>query len=434
MILTGFYIGGGYYLNSQVEQAFAVQNCADVVQQATFVSLYPQGIFGSMFAGHDQYIQCRSKLDMEQAIEAKNWEWASSIAQGYLSSYPNGPFAQSFQEQTPKVLSTWAAELIANHDYTSGIEKLKQLLQMYPNSPAAQTAPDTILETYLSSARALSDKQGYKDAESTLKTALDYFKADQARSDQIKQELVNLYVAWGNNQVQLGDTDGSTATYKKAEDIYPDGVDVDLLIARAKLQKAAEFTKTKNFNKALEKVNEVFDAAQAENIKAEANAARDDILKAYSESNSSQAMDQLTAAISMACEGQRPELPIFGLNDKKIGVGFTHGFAQLPEEWLPTTPAELHYVLCSTESEKTIEKCPYQGGHFLYRVRYIWKLTLYDILTGEVYDTTSVYGADPKACPPVAWLVLDSKISKSYGQRPTGEQIADWLTKLNLGQ
>jgi tetratricopeptide (TPR) repeat protein len=432
IVLTGFYVGGGYYLNSQVEQAFAVQNCADVVQQTTFVSLYPRAIFGSMFAGHDQYAQCRSKVDLQQAIEQKNWEQATSIAQGYLAAYPTGPFAQSFQEQTPKILSTWAAELIANHNSMAGIEKLKQLISTYPNSPAAQTAPDTILQTYLSSAKALSDKNSYKDAESSLKTALNYFKDDQARSDQIKQELATLYVAWGNNQVQLGDIDGATATYQKAVEVYPGSVDIDLLIARANLQKAVEISKTKNFNKALDRVKEILDTAQRDNIKAEANATREEILKAYSASSSPQAMEQLTAAISTACQGQRPELPIFGLNPEKVGFGFTNGFVQWPEELAPKTPGELHYVICAVETEDTLQKCPYQGGHFVLRIQYIWQMTIYDMLSGEVVNTGKIYGAEPKACPPVAYLAVGSTTSKSYGQRPTSDQIVAWLTKLNL--
>jgi tetratricopeptide (TPR) repeat protein len=430
--LTGFYVGGGYYLNGQVDQAFAVQNCADVVRQTTFISLYPQAIFGSTFTGHDQYAQCRSKLDMEQAVEAKNWEQAFSIAQEYQSTYPAGVFAKSISEQSPKILSTWAAELIANHNYTAAIGKLKQLLETYPNAPSAQTAPDTILQTYVLWAKGLSDKQGYKDAESTLKSALDYFKADQARSEQIKQGLVNLYVAWGDNQAQLGDIDNAIITYQKAGEIYPGSVDVDLLIARANLQKAIEISKTKNFNKALEKVKEIFDAAQAENIKAEANAARDIVLKAYAASNAPQATDQLAAAISMTCQGQRPELPIFGLDPEKVRFGFANPFVQLAPELTAVKPGELHYVICTTETEETIQKCPYQGNHFVLRIRYAWQTTLYDMLTGEVYDTATVNGADPKACPPVAYLLAGSKTSKSYGPRPTSDQLVAWLTKLNL--
>jgi hypothetical protein len=179
-------------------------------------------------------------------------------------------------------------------------------------------------------------------------------------------------------------------------------------------------------------VKEVSDAAQAENIKAEANAARDKILAAYSASTAPQAAEQLTAAISMTCKGQRPELPIFGLDTEKIRFGLPPSFVKLPVNWAATTPGELHYVICSSETEEKIETCRYTGNHYLTRMRYVWKVTLYDILSGALYNSKSIKGADPAACPPMANFLIASTVSKSYGKRPTAEDIVAWLTKLNI--
>jgi tetratricopeptide (TPR) repeat protein len=432
LVAIGFYVGGGYYLNGQINQAFAEQNCEAVVQQASFVSLYPQGIFGSTFSGYDQYDECRIKLGVEQAAAAKNWGEALALSQQYLATYPDGPFAKSLGEQAPTFLSTWSDELIASHNFASGIEKLKQLLEAHPDSPPAQTAPETILQAYLFWARELTDKQSYKDAEYPLQSALIYFQADPGRSGQIKQELANLYLGWGNQQVQLGDIDNAIITYQKAGDIFPGQIDVALLVARAHLQKAISISKVNNFDKALDRVQEVSDTAQTENIKAEANTAREEILTAYAFSTSPQAMERLTAAIPLMCQGQRPELPIFGRDTEKIRFGLTNTLVKLPADWVAEKPGELHYVICPTETEQEIETCKYTGGYFLTRMRYVWQVTLYDLLTGEVSAKATLKGADPDGCPPRANFLVGSKVSRSYGQRPTADQIVAWLTKLKL--
>lgn len=433
LALAGLYLGGGFYLNAQINKSFAEQNCVDVVQHTTFVLAYPRGVFAAIFTGHDQYTECRIKLDVEQAAAAKNWDVAISRAQEYLTAYPNGPFAESMSEKAPQFLSTWSDELIASHDYGNGIEKLKQLVEAYPTSPPAQPAPDAILQTYILWSKELTDKQNYADAEQNLNAALSYFQADPVRLEQIKQELVKVYVDWGNMQIQLRDMDNGIMHYKKAGEIIPGKIDVELLIARAYLQQAIDISETKNFDKAIAQVKEISDAAQAENIKSEAKAAQEKILAAYSISTSQPAMDQMTAAINLTCQGKRPELPIFGLDAEKIRFGLVNFYVKLPAELAAERPSELHYVICINDKEdEEVEVCAYTGGVFLARVRYVWQITLYDILNGEEHGSKIFKGSTPEACPPVANFRAGSTVSKSYGNRPTIDEIVVWLDSLGI--
>jgi tetratricopeptide (TPR) repeat protein len=431
--VMGLYLGGGFYLNGQINKSFAGQNCAGVVQYASFVSLYPKGIFASIFTGYGQYAECRIKLDVEQAVAVKNWQRALSRAQEYLATYPTGPFAESISDQAPNILSTWSGELIANRDYGNGIEKLKQLVEDYPDSPPAQLAPDAILQTYILWTKELTGNQNYAEAEQRLNAALSYFQADPARSDQIKQELINLYVDWGDMQIQLGDMENGVKYYKKAGEISPEQIDVELLIAHADLQKAIDMGDSGNFDRALTKVKEISDGTQAENIKSEANAAQEKILAAYSVSTSQQAIDQMAAAISLTCQGQRPQLPIFGLDAEKIRFGLTNFYIKLPMDRAAERPSELHYVICINDKEEDeIETCPYTGGFFLSRMRYVWQITLYDILNGNEYESKTFKGSAPEECPPRANFQIGSKVSKSFGKRPTVDEIVAWLDKLNI--
>ena len=431
--VIGLYLGGGFYLNGQINKSFAGQNCAAVVQYAFFVSLYPEGIFASMFTGYDQYAECRIKLDVEQAVAVKNWSKALSRAQEYLATYPAGPFAESMVEQAPNIFSTWSEELIASRDYGSGIEKLEQLVEAYPDSPPAQPAPEKILQMYILWSKELTGKQNYAEAEQRLNAALAYFQADFARSDQVKQELLNLYVDWGNMQIQLGDMENGVKYYKKAGEISPEQIDVELLIARADLQKAIDIGNSGNFDRALAKVKEISDGTQAENIKSEANAAQEKILAAYSISTSQQAIDQMAAAISLTCQGQRPQLPIFGLDAEKIRFVLTNFYIKLPMDRAAERPSELHYVICiNDKKEDEIETCPYTGGFFLSRMRYVWQITLYDILNGNEYESKTFKGSTPEECPPRANFQIGSKVSKSFGKRPTVDEIVTWLGNLNI--
>jgi len=430
-VVMGLYIGNGFYLNGQINNFFAEQNCENVVQYATFVSIYPKGIFASMFTGYDQYAECRIKLNVEQATAAKNWREAFSLAQEYLATYPNGAFAANMNEQAPNILSVWSDELIANHDYGSGVEKLQQLVEIYPKSSQAQAAPDVILQTYILWAKELTDKQNYADAEQRLNAAFAYFQTDAPRAEQVKQELVNLYVSWGDAQIELGAVDNGINYYKKAGEISPGKTDVDLLVARAYLKKAVDSANKGDFDRALVKVKEISDAARTENVKTEAASAREKILAAYSVSTSQQAIDQMTAAIALTCNQQRPELPIFGLDAKNIRFGLTSFIVKLPADWAAEKPSELHYVACLSEEEEKIEACPYTGKHFLIRIRYVWKVALYNVRNGEAYAARNFVGSDPAKCNPKELFAKGAPNKRSLGKRPTIDDILAWFEKLN---
>ena len=384
-----------------------------------------------MFSGYDQYAECRFKLDIDQAVAAKNWRSALTLAQESLATYPNGTFAKSINEQMLVILSTWSEESIANHDYGNGIDRLKQIVEVYPDSPIAQSAPDTIMQTSILWAKELTDKQNHEEAELHLNDTLSYFQADPARSEQIKQELADLYVDWGDTQIQIGDMDNGIKHYQMAGELSSGTIDGELLIARAYLQKAMDIADTENFEVALTKVREISDAAQAENIKSEANAAQEKILAAYSVSTSQQAVDQMTTAITLACQGQRPELPIFGLDAEKIRFGLISFNMKLPTGWAAERPAELHYVICITEKDEEIQTCQYQGNHLFVRMRYVWHVSINDILNGDEYDSKTFRGSNPKPCKSRDYFGV-TQARESFGDRPTVDEIVAWLEGLNI--
>ncbi|MCJ7433913.1 MAG: hypothetical protein MUO77_10535, partial [Anaerolineales bacterium] len=77
---------------------------------------------------------------------------------------------------------------------------------------------------------------------------------------------------------------------------------------------------------------------------------------------------------------------------------------------------------------------PTVGNVFLARMRYIWHVTLYDILTGEDAGSKTFKGSMPDECPPKANFLVGSTISKSFGKRPTADDIVAWLNELNVAK
>ncbi len=432
-LLAGGYISGGFYLNGQINKSFAAQKCESVAQYSYFASLYPQGLFASTFAGYDQYAECRLKLDIDQAVEAKDWETVIALAQEYLTAYPSGTFAADVNQKAASALTAWSKELIVHQDYANGIEKLKQLIETYPDAPESKSAQDDILQTYLAWTKELTDKQSYSEAEQNLKSALAYFEADAARGEKVKEELVNVYVSWGDMQIGIGNVDNAITYYQQAGETLPGKTDVDLLIAKAYLKQALDIANKDDFNRALSKVQELANTAQAENVKAEINAARETILKKYSDSASQQGVEQITNVMPLICRGESPELPIFGLDKKNVRFGLVTLIPmQLPKGLAAETPGQLHYVACAVETEKEIQTCPYKGGHALTRFRYEWTVTLYDILAKTEFNSNVFEGSDPAECKTNEPFPSGVMNRKSYGGKPTLDQISAWLKELNI--
>ena len=430
----GTYLGGGFYLNNQVGAAYAEKNCAKAVQYESLPSFYPTGLFASIFAGLAQYSECAAVLNIEQALAAENWEDAAYRIQEYGATYPNGAFAEEMKAQGPSALSAWADELIAARNYGGAIEKLIQIVKTYPDSSYASSAPDDILENYLAWSRELIENQNFDEAEQHLKTAWSYFENDAARAEPVKSELVALYISWGGEQVKTGDAENGIAHYRQAAEISPGSVDVDLMAARVELQDALDAAERGDFDRALRMTDGVGAAAQADNVKAEANSTREEVFDAYSASTSQQALDQMTAAILSTCQGQLPSLPIFARNPESIRFGLIAFGAELPSGWAAESPGDLHYVLCVTEGEREIESCPYAGGHYLVRLRYVWQISLVDILTGKDLDSETFTGPAPEECKSKEYFSRSMTTRKAYGGRPAAEEIIAWLSEWNLGR
>ena len=431
--IFALYLGAGFYINSQINQLFTENRCLEVAQYSYFPSLYPEGLFGSVLKAHNQYAQCKAVIDVSQAVSQKNWSLALTRARDYLTANPNGVYAAGMNDHVINTLSVWSQELIARGEFGSGIDKLKQLVDGYPDAPITQSALDSMLQAYLVWGDDLITKQDYETAEKNLLKAYDYFPKDTPRSEQLTQALINLYIEWGNALVQSGDMDNGTRHFEQAKALSPEGTNFDLLIAQAHLNKAIELAKKDAFDRALAKVKEVEETATTDEIKKEVELARAQVLSEYSQSDSPQAQTEMAIAMAAVCNGEHPTLSIFGLDTQKMRLGLVSPSPfDLPKEWMARSPGELRYVACVTEEKEKVQSCNFEDFKII-RNRYNWKMTIYDVLTGEKVESAIFFGADPQKC--TGYEYKSPGISREYaGARPEPNEIVIWLRRLNLTQ
>ncbi|GAB4541434.1 MAG: hypothetical protein Fur002_09850 [Anaerolineales bacterium] len=428
ILFIAAYATYGVYLNGQVNQAYAARNCKQVAANGALASLYPNGLFD----GQAQYAECSLKLQAEQAAAAKNWTNAVELARQYISAYPLGAFTAEMNAQIITALSSWSQQLLSEKDYSAAISRLEELISADPSGATAEPAREDMLQAYIAYAKDLADAQQFEAAEQSLKSGIGYFAADSARAKQLQGALAEAYIAWGNSQAANNNIENAVKYYQMAAEYAPGATDVNLLIAKAQLQDAVQTAEKGDFNRALQKVADVENAAQADNVKKEAESARETILQKYSESTSLQAAEQISLVMTSICGGQTPALPIFGRDEQNIRFGLVTQIAmQLPQGYAAETPGQLHYVGCVNEKEKEIEICNY-SGRALTRLRYEWDLKLYQTSNGEEVAAQTFKGSDPADCKPKENFPAGVTERKAYGGKPTLNEIIQWMQALNL--
>lgn len=427
------YIGNGMQTSSQVDALFAQRKCTEVVQYASFSRSFPRSIFSSLFSAFHEVDECQAELSLEQALKAQDWPAADNIIGNYLTTYPSGAFAQQMRDQATDVLLAWSKNLVAASDYRTAIEKLKLIQSGYPNSPAVPVALETMFDDYMLWAKASFEQKDYKAAEQTLKQITSHPQASPARVQQANVGLAGVYLQWGKTEIDDGDFDSAIQHYEQAKTLAPDLTDYDRLNDQVTLMHAVSLSKANDFDGALAEIKSLAEATQSEDTKSDAAATQAQVLNDYSHSDSEQAKAVMSAAALNVCQQQPAGMSIFGLDANEIRIALVSPYnPQLPDQWLATTPAQLHYVLCIEEKQVTIQSCPYTGGHVLRRKRLDWSLTLYEILTGSRYKTTKLTGGKPSGCPAYDYFASGLATKDVYGSRPTADQVVSWLTALKL--
>ncbi|MGC1375702.1 MAG: hypothetical protein WA821_05755 [Anaerolineales bacterium] len=433
--VTAGYISNGTNTDQQVNALFAQRKCAEVVKYTSFEKSFPRSIFGSSYGVYHQIEECQAQLALDQAVKSQDWSTAYSVIQSYILVHPNGAFVADMSEQAGNILLSWSKNLLAQNDYETAIAKLELIQQGFPTSSAAPTVQKIIFDDYLIWGKYSFEQKDYQGAEKVLKLVGWGEKASPEQVQQADQGLAVVYLQWGKTEIESGKFDEGTQHYDAAKTLDPGLTDYNRLNDQVTLMRADALAKANDFDGALMMIKTLSETTSSDASKTDAAAAQTKILDAYAHSSSTQATTQMTTAAANMCQKQLPTIAIFGMETDPVRFAVVAPYSlQLPNGWMATTPAELHYVLCVDQSQAKVETCPYRGSHTVRRYRYTWTITLYDIATGKIFKTTKLLGSNPRACQPTEYFYGGSVTSDIYGEMPGIQQIVDWLTGLKIVQ
>jgi tetratricopeptide (TPR) repeat protein len=430
--VAALYISNGRDLNKKVDALFSQHQCSEVVQYVSFEKSFPRNMFSSSFSVYHQIEECQAQLALEDALKSEDWPAAYTTVENYLVVFPSGAFAADMDDEAGNILLAWSKNLLAQNDYKTAIDKLTLAQRGFPTSSAIPVAKKTMFDDYLLWGKYSFEQKDYQNAEKVLKLVGWDEQASPEQVQQANQGLAVVYLEWGKAQVAAGQFDEGQQLYENAKTLNPGLADYDRLKDQITLSKVAALAKADDFDGALAMVKNVSDTTLSEESKADADAEQATILDAYAHSSSVQAKNQMTTAAANLCQKQPPTTPLFAVDAETIRFAVVAPWTiSLPDGWMATTPAELHYVLCIEQSQTRVETCYYTGGHTLQRYRYNWLITLYNIATGKVYKTTTLPGSQPRNCGAREGF-YSGAVGQVFGAMPSIQQVVDWLTKLKI--
>jgi|GEM_PF-4106679 len=434
LAITAIYVSNGNKINQEVNAFYVQRNCAKVVEYNTFERSFPRFLFSSAFAAYNQIGECQAKLALDEAIKLEQWPFAYSRIQEYLISYPSGSYTAEMFERAGDVLLSWSRSLMATKDYQAAIEKLEWIQQRYSDAPIVATAVATMFEDYLIWANDLFQLRDYEGAEEILKLVVSHEKTSEEYTKQANQGLAMVHLQWGKDLVDAGEFDEGVQHYKTARGLAPTLANYDRLEDQASLTRARLLVGVGDFDGALALVKIITDSSVLEESRSDAATEQAKILDAYAHSNLEQAKNQMVQAATNMCRSEQlPAIPIFAIDPEPIRFMIVAPYSlELPDGWTAKTPAELHYVVCIEQSQTALETCNYYGSRSVRRNRYVWTVTLYEILSGKTSRSTKIQGSNPRACANTEVFSPGARTNDIYGNIPSLNDVLTWLRALNL--
>ncbi len=120
-----------------------------------------------------------------------------------------------------------------------------------------------------------------------------------------------------------------------------------------------------------------------------------------------------------------------GHSPHPLGLGSFALFKEgIPEEWLAQSVEETELVLCSSEEDKVIQTCSYQGGGEVRRHRFDLSLQLVSPKTMEEVANITLKGKEPKSCPA---LIIITSANPSSTRDMYGEHVSPNQAVIALG-
>jgi tetratricopeptide (TPR) repeat protein len=442
-----------------------------------YASLYPEFIRDASLAGPVQ--ECEAYVLATSNENDENWRSAYDAYQDYLSAYPSGLYAGEAYEHSAVTLMSIAKEQAEQKEYAEAVKNLNQLVSSYSDTNVSAESWTLFSSTYTAWGSDLREADDFERSEQVLndfKTAsLNYQQVDP--TTEAERQLAQTYLAWGLNlqsqkqredalakfnlavsvdsQAQFDSTEQAKSSQRKlyiewgddlleqkqfpaamekfalavsqAEGEKDDGAKDALVNGR--IQWAADLSHAEDFTGALEQLKSAKQAAASD---PSVEKALQDTYLAFSKSSGRQARIAIKEALETICKKHdEPDLRIFGLDKDSVRFGIYGVEDRLPEDLAARTPGEMHYVVCITTDNRTVESRQHKNivlkvsrGYYYtlveqFRVQMIWNVELLNVETGRSVAEQTLTGELP---PPF------SEVGGNYfyGKAPM-EEFKTWL-------
>lgn len=487
VLLFGAYLGGNIFLPIMILSNYHNRDCrAALIENSLYTNIYPDFMIDQSLTGPVK--ECALYALATEQEDKKAWQDAYNAYKAYSEIYPQGKFASEAGEHRGAVLVELSNEQASQKQYGDAIGSLKLVLRNYADSPSAKQVPDVLCETYkawvqdsqkagdfavaemasneyktwaeqtqragdvraaqlglaqtyLGWGLALQTEKKFEEANAKFELALSNDPqptASDGPAASAKADLPKLYQQWGNVLLEQKDYAGAVDRYKMAVGLYPekDQPAAKDILANGYLKWADNSTSAEDFLGALGQLKLAKDNAAGAATKKSIEVAQTDLYTAFSSSDGSQAQKAMQDAMTSICEKKKkPDLPIFGTNNERIGAAVYGTDEALPDSVVAKTPGELHYVACVQLVTERFEYreifFPWVGKIFMIREHFAWEVTLWQIDGDQPSATTRIDGGVPPKFPLEQGEIIAGGYFQHYkGTYPDINQLAAWMLNL----
>lgn len=437
-LCVGAYYVGGYVMTRSVGSLYAQGDCATLLPIADQITrFFPQQIAPFTQDIPAQAKECRLYVQASDSYKKKQWSQAVADFEAYLKAYPKGVQREGARQSAADSLLQWSKEQQSKKDFAGAEKNLLKIKSSYANTTASQKVNQTLAELYIAWAKSLEASNNYALAEAKYNLAISTDPNPSAAgspTEQAKQAYVDLHLNWARQLL-------GSKRYDEAVDhlnlvikfLGPvNSTKFSNELAQAYIQWATSLSTDSDFEGALDKLSLAEKAASTNAVRDQIRTTNDSTLNLYSKSSGTQAkalMDSVARSVCQNRSAAKPSVPILGL-DSGTKRALLYGVSLSPSSsvWA-RTPATSYYVACITPQQNTVQTCPYNGGYYIKRIATNWLVEVRNLLTGDVYRSTTLAGGSPESCPYVHTFTRGIFTHEHTGAPPSLGSLESWLSK-----
>jgi tetratricopeptide (TPR) repeat protein len=454
-VLAGIYFYGSLHYPRALQQAYQAKDCETVLASHSMITrFYPYRSLQENTTG--LALECALYTNAEKLQEDGKWQDAYQAFKTCAETYPEGVLASDAHEQAASSLLSRAAEQQEQKAYAESVQTLKRVMAEYPSQAEAA---DRYVDVNLAWSSQYQSRGEFQAAEGVLLSLQDWSRAGEYESHvgKCQSALSGLYLAWGESHQAVGELVSAMVKYRQSVEASPDSEfaslaaekQVEILLAQgdafmeagdyqsaidayqrgasevndagkgrlhsataqAYLAWAKHNVEREDYYQALEKVESAGGLPLPETASRDVESYKQEVYTAFAGSSGNQAKNLLQDVARAFCKNEKKTFPpVLGIDPDTSGLILYGIDKSLPDEWVAKTPTQLKYVVCvalETEAveERKLEVVTYgvPGSSYIHtfvRLRYLWQVSVFDIISGEIVESAVFKGSEPPPLDP----------------------------------